>query len=119
MIKRYIFWIKWYSLIIGILIILSWIFLLINGNLPEGKAELSFHISSEFLMAFICVIGGCLLHKKIMIGVRFCLAGLSMIFYSTMNAIGYYIENYNLSMVVMLSIICLINFIFLIKIIKN
>jgi len=100
-------WIRWYSLIIGTIIIITWIFILLNGGLPEGKTELSFHISSEFLMAFLCIIGGVFIHKNRNKGFLFSLVGFAMIIYSTMNAVGYYFEHNNLIMVTLLSVIFL------------
>ena len=105
---------KWYSLIIGTLIIVLWIMILFVEQLPEGKTELIFHIASEFFMAILCIIGAYLLQKKNMKGIYFCLTGFSMIFYSTINAIGYYIHLKNLVMIILLLSVFFLTSLFLI-----
>jgi hypothetical protein len=85
---------KWYCIAIGILIIVSWIFILFTkSELPEGNIELAFHLISEFIMAFACLFGGVLIHRKKKTGYLIVLIGFGMLIYSTLNAGGYYLEH--------------------------
>ncbi len=54
----------YYSIFIGISVMVMWTLILLTGQPPEGKTELSFHVFSEFLMALLCLGSGILLLKK-------------------------------------------------------
>ena len=79
-----------YSIIIGIAVMSLWIMILKNQRIPEGKTEILFHLFSEYLMAFICVISGLLLLVKSWMAKPLNLLGLGMVIYSVLNAAGYY-----------------------------
>jgi len=85
--------IKWYAIIIGTIIILTWVLILLNNNdFQEGIKELTFHLISEFIMAFTCITGGVLIHRKKITGCFIVFIGFGMLIYSTLNAGGYYLE---------------------------
>lgn len=89
----------YYSFFIGVCVTGMWIMILMNGTIPEGKTEISFHLVSEFLMAALCVISGVMLlfghrHGKIL-----SIGGLSMVIYSVLNAAGYYGQRNEMPMV--------------------
>ena len=71
----------------------------------EGRAELSFHLFSEFLLASVCIVGGILLLRKNSPGKPVSSIGLGMVIYSVLNAAGYYRESGNTTMMIMF--ICL------------
>ena len=41
-----------YTIFIGIAVIAMWTMILFTQNPPEGRTELTFHLLSEFIMAF-------------------------------------------------------------------
>lgn len=94
-----------YSVFIGISVIAMWIMILITETPPEGKTELSFHLVSEFLMAFICLVSGILMLRKTSYAVLLNIMGLGMVIYSVINAAGYYGERNDTKMTIMLLLI--------------
>jgi len=82
----------WYTVILGISIILLWTFILKPATQEEGRMEMGFHLMSEFLMACFCIVGGVklLLNKKV--SSLLIMLAHGMIIYSTANAAGYYGE---------------------------
>jgi len=95
--------IGYYSISIGLAVLLMWTMILLNENIPEGKIEISYHLFSEFLMAIICIISGILVLVNAKIGRLLNILGLGMVFYSVLNAAGYYGERDNILMTVMFS----------------
>ncbi len=93
--------IGYYSVIIGVSVIAMWVFILLNESLPEGKTELTFHLFSEFMMAFCCLISGLFLLKKKLNGKLLNVLGLGMMIYSVLNAAGYYGERGDIPMMIL------------------
>jgi hypothetical protein len=100
--------VAFYSIFIGISVIVMWIMILLTETPPEGKTELSFHIFSEFLMALLCLISGILLlrHKPISRFIN--IIGLGMVIYSVLNAAGYYGEKNDTAMMIMFIILLIL-----------
>lgn len=84
--------IGWFSIILGVAVMLMWVIILLNGELPEGKTELTFHLASEYLMALFCLLSGFLLLRGKRIGRRLSFVAFGMVIYSVTNAAGYYGE---------------------------
>lgn len=81
-----------YSIILGIAVISMWISILLTQTISEGKTELAFHLVSEFLMAASCILTGILIFRRKRIAPYLNLLALGMVFYSLINAAGYYAE---------------------------
>lgn len=80
--------IAWYSIILGISVVVLWVLILGYGQVREESTEMSFHIISELIMAGLCVAGGISLVKN---GRRkSSVAAHAMVVYSVLNAAGYY-----------------------------
>mgnify|MGYP001485351242 CR=1 FL=1 len=79
-----------YSTVIGIAVIIMWLIILNGPSLQETRAELSFHLASEFLMAAFCIVSGILVLRRKKPGRLLNMAALGMIIYSVLNAAGYY-----------------------------
>jgi hypothetical protein len=84
--------IGWYTVLMGILIILLWTFILKPASQEEGRMEMGFHLMSEFLMACFCIAGGVKLFFKKKDSSLIIMLAHGMIIYSTANAAGYYGE---------------------------
>ena len=81
-----------YSMVLGIAILGLWSVILVNGEIPEGRTEFSFHLFSELMMALACMGAGILILKKKSPGTGVATAAHAMVLYSVLNAAGYYAE---------------------------
>jgi phosphotransferase system glucose/maltose/N-acetylglucosamine-specific IIC component len=81
-----------YSLFLGIAILGLWGAILVNGEIPEGPVEFSFHLISEILMAAGCMAAGILMLRHNSTGTLLGIASHAMVIYSVLNAAGYYAE---------------------------
>lgn len=97
----------YYSIFIGIAVIVMWTMILLIQTPPEGTTELAFHLLSEFLMALLCLFSGILILKNKPIGKFLNVLGLGMVIYSVLNAAGYYGESNELQ-ILLLFIVLLI-----------
>jgi hypothetical protein len=93
--------IAYYSIFVGISVIAMWTMILLTETPPEGKTELSFHLFSEFLMAFLCLVSGILLLIKKPLSRGLNILGLGMVIYSVLNAAGYYGERNEIPMMIL------------------
>jgi CHASE2 domain-containing sensor protein len=82
----------YYSIFLGVAILGMWFFILFTEPIGEGKTEMTFHLFSEFLMAFILLISGIMLTRNNKNALRLNIAGHAMLIYSVLNAAGYYAE---------------------------
>ena len=101
----------YYSIFLGLSVIAMWIMIQLNGSPQEGNIELSFHLFSEFFMAFICVYSGILLLKQNQTGRLLNLTGLGMVIYSVLNAAGYYGERGDFSIMIMFTVLMILTII--------
>lgn len=101
--------IGYYSIFLGISVIAMWMYILLNETIPEGKTEMSFHLFSEFLMALLCLLSGFLLIKQKPKGQITNATAHAMVIYSLINAIGYYAERNEKSMVLLFIILALLS----------
>lgn len=107
-----------YGIVVGISIILLWTMLLATGQVTELKTEpirILFHIISELITAIFLVFGGILLIKKVKIGKYIHFISLGMLFYSVLNAEGYYIQFGDVAMTVMFTCLTVATTIFIIS----
>lgn len=83
----------YYSIILGILMVIQWLFFIFAGSVPEFSItpiEVSIHIFVEILTAVILIIGGI----KTLKGkdIKLNLLGLGMVLYAIINALGYFAQ---------------------------
>ncbi len=98
----------YYSILIGIAVIAMWTMILLTQAPPEGNTELTFHLLSEFIMAFLCLFSGILMLRNKPIGKFLNVLGLGMVIYSVLNAAGYYGETNELQMMIMFIILIIL-----------
>ena len=84
--------VAYYSVFLGFSIIGIWFGIIKEGNIPEGKIAMGFHLYSEITMAIICIVSGILMIRKKTFGVETNIAGHAMVIYSVINAAGYYAQ---------------------------
>lgn len=111
--------IAYYSVLIGIFILAKWLSILLNGEITEGKYEISLHIFSEFMMATFSILSGFMVFNKINTGFILNLVAQSMILYSVINAMGYYMELKQFSMVYLLFFVFILSACILISLVTR
>lgn len=82
--------IAYYSIFLGVTVLLMWTFILVSKDIEEGKREMLFHLFSEVLMAVLSITSGFVLLKKGKSNLI--IAAHAMVIYSVLNAAGYYLE---------------------------
>jgi len=85
----------YYSIFIGIMIIIQWVFFILTGNVPELTTafwEIIFHIIVEFLTAFILLISGWGILSKHKSAIQGNLGAQGMLVYSAINSSGYFVQ---------------------------
>jgi len=98
-----------YSVFLGLSLVGLWIMILLNGDIPEGRTEMSFHLTSEFLMALLAFISGILLWRDRPRARLLSVLAHGMVIYSVLNAAGYYGERSNTGMMLMFILLLLIS----------
>lgn len=86
---------SWYGIIVGVMIILQWIFFLVNGAVPELETTpwaFGFHISAELLLALVLITGGIGTLRSTSWGKKTLLVALGMAIYSEINSSGYFAQ---------------------------
>ena len=106
--------IAWYSIVVGICILIMRPFILLNEPINEGEKEMLFHLISELILAVLCIYGGLIYWKKDLPFVT--IAAHSMLIYSVLNAAGFYFEKAEHLMVFIFVLLFIISIIVLIKI---
>ena len=105
-----------YLLVVGISILGMWTMILISEEIDEGLKEFSFHLFSEFLLAFLCIISALrLLCEDGQKGLFLSMAAHGMLIYSVLNAAGYYAERGEWAFLVLFTMLFLISSFLLIR----
>jgi hypothetical protein len=104
-----------FSILIAISLLGMWGMIILTGGITEGSIEISFHLVSEFLMAFLLLIGGIGLLREKVYGTKVFLISNGMLTYSVLNAAGYYGQRNNFVMLSIFIAILIISSVFLIS----
>lgn len=80
--------IGYYSIFLGSAIIVTWLMILSQQKTGEGRIEMLFHLTSEALLAALCILSGLriIIRKKSSLLIM----AHSMNVYSVLNAAGFY-----------------------------
>jgi hypothetical protein len=104
-----------YIIIIGIAMLIMWIFLLGKREVPELKTkptQIYFHLVAELLTSFALIIGGIGLIMNQSWGVALFFISIGMAIYSTINAAGFYGQLKDWPMFIFLIVFTIISLIF-------
>jgi hypothetical protein len=83
------------SAVIGILMIMQWVFFIVTGNVPEFETtpvSIGFHISIEIITAILLIFAS-LICKKRVIRETLLLYGQGMLGYTVINSAGYFAQS--------------------------
>jgi len=101
--------IGWISILLSAAISISWIIIILLGQINEPLIEISFHLFSEAIMIIMCFTGGFLIIKAHRLGKLIAVSGYSMMTYSLLNAIGYYLTKEEFILPVMFGFLILLS----------
>ena len=97
-----------YAVAVGLLMLVMWGFLIAAGEVPElatGEAEIYFHLTAEFLTAFLLILGGAaVLLRRNRLG-RLLTVGFGMLLYTLIVSPGYYVDLGKTPIVVMFAVL--------------
>ena len=85
----------WYGIVVGILMIVQWIFSILSGGVPEFQTEpwrIDFHLAAEFATAVLLILGGIAVLRSLTWGSSVLLIGLGMVIYSEIVSPGYFAQ---------------------------
>ena len=102
----------WYSMVVGILMIIQWGFFLASGQVPELQSEpirIAFHLAAEFITAITLILAGYLLIKRIAWSKHVALIGAGMLMYTTIVSPGYFAQLGQWPIVIMFLVLIVLN----------
>ncbi len=101
----------WYSIIVGILMLVQWIFFLLTGQVPEVQSApvaLGFHLVAEAVTAVVLIIAGIRLLRQMTGGHRMDLIALGMLTYTIIVSPGYFAQQGTWPLVVMFGVLLIL-----------
>ncbi|MFX1521687.1 MAG: hypothetical protein ACFFCD_17410 [Promethearchaeota archaeon] len=93
-----------YSMLIGIVDVLTWAILIVTNNVPDLKTNVlnfSFHWTSEFLMAGLLIIAGYLILSDNILSPRVYYFATGILIIAIIGADIFYIINFNLILLIL------------------
>ena len=99
-----------YALVVGIAVLGLWALLLLTDQVPELETDpysIALHLAAEGLMALLLLIGGIGVLKGKTWGRNLYTLATGFLLYSTVNSSGYYIQDGNIQMLVLFSVLLL------------
>jgi hypothetical protein len=106
-----------FCLSVGILNFALWTYLIISGSVPDIENQLIsfiFHWVSEIIMAILLIISGISIFTHSSRKTEFLYLSLGFLFNASIGALGFYIINYDLVMVIIMTIIVMLTLFFII-----
>ena len=85
----------WYGILVGLLMIVQWMFSILSGGVPEFQSEpwrIVFHLAAEFATAMMLLVGGMAVLKSITWSRQVLMLGLGMVIYSEIVSPGYFAQ---------------------------
>ncbi len=99
---------SWYGIIVGVLIILQWIFFIATRSVPELQTTpwaIGFHMLAELLLALALLVSGIATLRLKPWGGKTLLVALGMAIYSEINSPGYFAQLGQWALVVMFAVL--------------
>ena len=104
----------WYSVVIGVMIILQWGFFILTGNVPEFRTEpvrIAFHLAAEAITAILLIIAGIAQLKKKRWGKQIGLIAYGTLIYTVIVSPGYFAQQGEWGLVGMFAVVLLLTLI--------
>ncbi len=101
----------WYGIVVGLMMVVMWVFLLASGQVPELQTEplsIYAHLVAEFATAILLVVAGIGLLKNSQRAKKTYLVAVGMLVYSVVVSPGYYAQRGEWAFVVMFGIILIV-----------
>jgi hypothetical protein len=114
--------VAYYSLTIGLLMVLQWGFFLATGNVPELETEpvaIAFHLVAELVTATMLVVAGVGLLRLMTWSLWVALLSFGMLLYTSINSAGYFAEHGEWGMVTMFAVLFLLTLLCVWQFVKN
>jgi hypothetical protein len=99
---------SWYGMVVGVLILLQWMFFLATDAVPELQTTpwaIGFHITAELLLALALFVGGYATLRSKSWGRKTLLVALGMAIYSEINSPGYFAQLGQWTLVAMFAVL--------------
>lgn len=97
----------WYSVTVGLLMLVQWAFFLTTGGVPEFQTEpfrIAFHLVGEGATALGLIVSGVALLRRLRLGRAAALVSLGMLLYTLIVSPGYFAQQGQWSFVAMFSV---------------
>ncbi len=98
---------SYFAILIGLCMLLMWIFFIVSGNVPEFEEkiwEIIYHLVAEFSTAILLIVAGLMTLRKHRLGRPMLLVSLGMLLYTVIMSAGYYAQRGTVAFVVMFSV---------------
>ncbi len=102
----------WFFLVIGLLILVQWVFFMVAGAVPEiqtAPIQLAFHLAAEFATAISLMISGIALLRNRPWGSAFGLFASGMLAYTVIASPGYFAQLGQWPLVVMFALLLVLD----------
>jgi len=114
--------ISFYALIVGICMLLMWIFFLITDNVPELETkpwEIVLHLAAEFITAVLLIIAAIMTLKNRRCATPLLLVGFGMLLYTVIVSPGYYVQRGEIPFVVMFGVLAVLTIVAIVYTARN
>jgi hypothetical protein len=98
----------WYGIVVGVLMIVQWLFSIVTGGVPEFQTEpwrIGFHLAAEFATAIALIVGGIGSIQSKSWGVPVLMTAIGMVIYSEIVSPGYFAQQGQWGMLVMFAVL--------------
>jgi hypothetical protein len=103
--------VAWYSILVGVFMLVQWGFTLGTGQAPEVRSEptrLTFHVAAEFVTATMLIVSGIGLLRRTPGSRLLSPAALGMLLYTVIVSPGYFAQQGRWAPVMMFAILLLL-----------
>jgi len=98
----------WYSIIVGLLMLVQWGFFLAAGQVPELRTEplrIAFHLAGEFATALALLAAGVGIIRRLAWGRAAAFVALGMLIYTVIVSPGYFAQQGGWALVLMFAVL--------------
>lgn len=100
--------VAWYTLAVGVLMLVQWAFFLLTGQVPQLETEpyrIGFHLLGEFVTAIALILSGLGLLRRWRLAREVTIVALGMLFYTLIVSPGYFVQQGQWLLVAMFAVL--------------